>query len=212
MNWNNVSIGQYKRLQKLFKEFIDKKAEEEDNIKFVSRAYSILSGKTIDEILDLPATEFIPVSKEIEFLGTEPKGVIDETVTVNGNKYIVPIDVRKVTTAQYIDYTELTRRDPENIAMMCAIFCVPEGKKYNEGYNVSDLAEEFEDSFRIVDAIGISFFFTELLRTSVKSTLGYLKSELKKELKKVRKNTKTKEKIEAIEASIAALTRIGGAI
>lgn len=212
MSWENVSISKFKSIQGIVAGYLNQPENSRDDVGYIVDMYCLLYDKEKDEVLNRPASDIHKLSDAISFINTKPKPRIDSSVVVNGEKYNIPIDVRSITTAQYIDYTEVLRNDPENIAFMCAIFCVPDGMKYNEGYNVSDLANDFEDSFSIVDAIGIGFFFTELLRTYVKSTLSYLEKNLKKELKKAGKNKESKEKSEAMKLSIEALKRVGGDI
>lgn len=210
MNWEDINIGQYLDIVKVVEKY--NKSSEPDEIAYVLDLLSVCNGKSKDEYMAMPVDELKSLTKELSFISKPPKGRLNDKIEVNDKKYNLTVNVKNITTAQYIDYTETLKNDPENIAMMCAIFCIPDGHKYNEGYHVVDLADEFYDHFKIVDAIGISFFFQKLLETYVKVTLNYLKRQLKKEMKKSKKKKENPEVIQKIKESIEALETVGGLI
>lgn len=212
MTWEDITIDKYLAIVKA----IEQQKKDIENGQFiealfVTDIYKAAKGLSDSDLNDIPATEYGNLIKEIEFIQQPPKPRLSDKVKVGEIEYTIPINIRDVTTAQYIDYSETLKNDPENIAMMCAIFCVPTGKKYNEGYSVSELADFFYDAFPIVDAIGISFFFNQLLKSYVEATLTSLKRSMKKEMSK-RKMKKDPEKVEALRQSINALSKIGGLI
>lgn len=210
MNWEDISIGQYTDIVKVVEKH--NKASEPDEITYVMDLLSVCTGKSKEEFMGMTVDELKLLTNELSFISQPPKGRLNDKIIVNDKKYNLTVNVKNITIAQYIDYTETLKKDPENIAMMCAIFCIPDGHKYNEGYHVVDLADEFYDHFKIVDAIGISFFFQKLYQTSVKVTLNYLKRRLKKEMKKAAKKKEYPEVIQKIKESIEALEAAGGLI
>lgn len=210
MTWEDITIGKYIDIVHVVEKH--KKASDIDEITYVVDILSACTGKSKDEYLSMPVDRLKSVYESISFISQPPKGRLNESIEVNSKKYNLTVNLKNITTAQYIDYTETLKTNPDNIAMMCAIFCIPDGHKYNEGYHVVDLADEFYEHFKIVDAIGISFFFTKLLETYVKVTLNYLKRSLKQEMKKARKSQENPQKIQKIKESIAALERVGGLI
>lgn len=208
MTWEDITISQYLGIAQMVEKH-QKFGDKSNNIDYICDLLWACTGKPKDSFLERPVEELNSLWEDIKFIMEPPKSRFTEVIEVNGKKYNVSISMRDISTAQYIDYTETLKNDPENIAMMCAIFCIPEGHKYNEGYQVVDLAEEFFDSFKIVDAMGISFFFTQLLKSYVKATLNFSKRQLKKEKRKLKKNP---DKIKAITASIEVLKSVGGLI
>ncbi|MCD8041504.1 MAG: hypothetical protein LUH10_00415 [Tannerellaceae bacterium] len=210
MTWEDITIGQFNEIIRIVEKH--SKQAKPDEIQYVVELVSACSGKSKEELLAMPFDALHTFYNEIAFVTQPPKGRLNDKIRVNGKKYNVSVNIKDITTAQYIDYTETLKNDQKNIAMMCAIFCIPDGHTYNEGYHVTDLADEFYDHFKIVDAIGISFFFTKLLESYVKATLSYLKRQLKREIKKAPQNHLNREQIAKIRESITALEHVGGLI
>lgn len=210
MTWEDITIGRYFEIVNIVEKY--KKASEYEQLPYVIDLVAACTGKSKEEYTAMPVSSLKSLVDSIGFISTPPKGRLSPKLVVNSKKYNVTINLKAITTAQYIDYTETLKNNPENIAMMCAIFCIPEGHKYNEGYEVVDLADEFYEHFKIVDAIGVSFFFTKLLKTYVKVTLNYLRRQLKREMKKAKKEKADPTKLRTILESIQALEHAGGLI
>lgn len=192
MNWNDITIKQYKGIAAL-------SPNDYDELTYIAKLLAIVTNKTEEEILNTPVDDFKSESKKLDFLNDNPKPRLPEKkYTVNGKTYIFTPNASKMTAGQYIDYTTTLNNDPENFAFLCAILLIPEGKTYGEDYDVNELAQEFNEHFKMVDVIGISFFFREALKALTKVTLTYLTKKLRKEMKK----EKNPERIKAIETAI----------
>ncbi len=210
MTWEDITIKQFNKLTKVVE--THQKNADSDQITYAVELVSACTNKSVQECLDMPFNELKHFCDDLSFMEDKPKGRLNPSVTINGTTYVVSLKVKDITTAQYIDYTETLKNDPENIALMCAIFCIPKGHAYNEGYDVMELAQEFYEHFKIVDAIGISFFFTKLLQSYVRVTLSFLKRKLKKQMKLYKKNKTNLQEIQKMQQSIEALESAGGLI
>lgn len=153
MTWENITISQYRRICDLSDSGLGE-------LEFVAKLLEIVLGKTEKEILDMPVDEFRQKMGMLAFLKEPLEPAMHRPhYVVDGKKYRLTLNADKMTAGQYIDYTTTLREDGGNYALLTAILLVPEGKEYAEGYDVRELAEEFGDRFRIVDVLGICFFF-----------------------------------------------------
>lgn len=189
-SWKEMPLGTFIEVNNICG---DKHMAEDDK---TFRIAAICAGITYDEIMNMPLNETAELIKNIAFVYTEPKKEkMKSHYIINGVKYIPLKNYEDMTTAQYIDFQAIS----ENINMMLgeylAIFLIPEGHKYNDGYKSSDVAKDIYDYFCVEEALGIANFFTKQCSKSMKRTLLYLESEAKvmqiitrdKEMKEVAK-------------------------
>jgi hypothetical protein len=93
-----------------------------------------------------------------------------------GEWRLIPTLKRKnITTAQYISFQELSAQHSEDkMVQLLACLLIPEGKKFNEGYDIDDVIEAISEHLSIVDANALYAFFLRLSQKSMQSTLNYL--------------------------------------
>lgn len=166
--WDSVTIGQYNQLLRIEEmEF----AEEMDRVIYT---YCALSGEAYNDVLYTPINEMNKKLNTIAFIGEQLTPRISDKVEVNGKTYRLTTNIAKMSTGQYIDYMNVINNDPNNISLLTAIFYVPEGCKYSVGYTIGDLSKEFEEHFKIVDALGASSFFQLVLESLMTAIHKYL--------------------------------------
>lgn len=153
--WEDVTISQYHEIVAI----ADMKISPLDKtLNFLS----VMSGKEVDYYLDLPLDQVKEEIKSIEFIThtkAHPRLKDGGIYTIDETRYRLTLNARQMTAGQFIDYENTIESNPGDIAMLCAVFCVPDGKKYGEGYDPLDVKEIFFNKFKMVDAMGISFFF-----------------------------------------------------
>lgn len=170
-SYNEVSVGMYLRLNKA--------AEELDEQQRTISLVSILSGYSEGELLNMPYEKFERLTATAGFLLTQPKPVEVRKVYEVGEWRLVPTLRRKnITTAQYISFQELSAQGNENIVALLACFMIPEGKKFNEGYDIEDVIEAMNEHLSIVDANALYAFFLSMCHRSMRSTLNYLRAKI----------------------------------
>lgn len=179
MKWNDVTVSQFLELQEIIK------IEDETD-----RLLAIIELFFGENSVDLPIYEFNKKIKELDFLKTEvPKNHIVNTATVNGRKYKVDALVGHISTAQYVDFTNYMKEDPEkNITKCLSVFFIPEGHKYNDSYDMLQVIDDM-GSLPIDIAMSESFFFSRQYKKFIKifqssSIKKIKKTNLPKEVKK----------------------------
>lgn len=178
MKWEDITINQYKAISKI-------DLNQSNEIDSIIDLLVAVTGKTSEEILDMPMDEFNILTKELDFLKEviKPRMKSDKYI-VDGKEYRLTANAKSMTAGQYIDYTTTLQADPENFGMICATILVPKGKKYGEGYDPLEISEVFNKHFKMVDVMGVSFFFLKTSEALMQATLCSLNRKLKKELKK----------------------------
>ena len=185
-NWNEISINTFEKLQGLFN--LEKTGDEQmDNLNMNISMLSILCDVDEDTITDLPVNDFTELSKQCMFINEMPKAKIKDKYEINGQMYEVQFNVEDMTMNQYIDFQTFIKEKEKYLKNICACFLIPKGKKYGDGYKISEVVEDIGNSFSIVDAHSIFFFFTLLFQSLTKATLACLVKKMKREKKKMNK-------------------------
>lgn len=144
-------------------EHLSKIAESDtDDIEKQIQMVSVLTGKSVKEVEDLPISVYHDLAKKTVFLMREPavEQIKSNTVKINERVYVITNDVTKITTAQYIDFQEYMKQG-KNLANVLSTLLVPKGEKYGE----ADFLEVKKDIERlpICTALGLyAFFFAKI--------------------------------------------------
>lgn len=167
MKWSDVKLYQFNKLQELLK--IEN--EEERLIEIAE----LLLG---EDVLELPISEFSKKIKELSFLqGEMPSNIPPKKVTVNGKKYYVDCLLGNITTAQYVDYTNHAKT--EDVSKMLSVFIIPEGHKYNDGYDMIDVINDI--SYLPITVVNdIAFFFAKHFSAFMKIFRYYSVKQIEK--------------------------------
>lgn len=197
-NWSDISIKKFDEISDILSHINN--VNDEEALEININLLSILCDVSVEEIEDLPLTEFSKLVKQTEFLKEMPKVDIKDSYVINGKKYVLCANVSKMTTAQYIDYQTLIKNADKNVKELLSVFLIPKGKKYGE-YDLEEVMSDIYNYFPIADARAVSFFFTLVLQSLTKATLISLERRTKKELKKAKTKVE-KEKIEILLGTI----------
>lgn len=132
--WSEVTLGQFARLEKLYKG-----AASEgyiDNIDIIS----ILSGRERDDVMALPLEFISTMQTHLVFLELEPEieGATDR-VEIDGETYIINYK-EKLKFGEYVDFDQLVKSNPNDYPSMFAIIC----RKEDEAYDSEYVANEFQ--------------------------------------------------------------------
>lgn len=192
--WSDVTLSQFDQILSI------SEIKKNDLDKMID-VLSVMTGETSEyykEMLLDDVTEQLTRISELKSDLLKPSK-LNDTYIVEGIKYKLTTSAKQMTAGQFIDYQVTLHNNPKDIAMMCAIFLIPDGKKYGEEYDVMKLKETLYNSFKYVDAMAISFFFQKTLDVLSKTTLSYSIKKLKKEMKKQKDPEKLKSLEEAIQ-------------
>lgn len=176
MTWYDVTLYQFIELKKLM--------ENEDEIERVVSIAELLLGS---DVSDLPLKDFNERFKQLDFLSEEiPNKIPPKKIEVNGRKYYMDCLLGNVSTAQYVDYTNHAKTN--DISKMLSVFLIPDGHKYNDGYNMEQVFNDIYDlPIPIVNSA--AFFFGKQFKLFMRIFQRYSikqlkKTKMKKEMKK----------------------------
>ena len=193
-NYRKLPIGKYNEIVKLCETEMD---EVDRKVKIVG----ILTGLTDDEVLALPLTDFTECCAKAKFIDLPcPETLIpsvSKSYPVGGFNLVPVTDMRKVTTAQYIDFLSFSKDKEHNIVEMLSCFLVPKGMDYNEGYDILDVHNAIKEEMSVAEVLAVLAFFFGSWTRSIHSTLS--SSE------RMARRVKDKEKRQMIMERIAEL-------
>lgn len=190
-SWDQVSIEMYKALANV---------TEEDPILRNIEYLSILNDLPTSHYKNLTINQLKEHFKQIQFLFTQPKkSTLDLkhlrlkltnsiTITsaskanvssINTIKCKVMKNLDKFSYAQYVDFQAITSTEEQDLARLLSVFLVPEGYKYNEGYDIEEFIQLINSSLPITQAQDLSFFLSKSLMNSTKRNLTYYKVVMK---------------------------------
>lgn len=159
--------------------------------------FALLSGKSESDILSLPLGDYSAMAAKAAFLSRPctPAKIPD------GYRYgdLVPTtDFRKIITAQYIDFQSFSKGFPGTLVEVLSIFLIPEGKMYNEGYDIADVHKAVGD-MPFPEALGLSAFFFGKYLTSIEDSLTSWGQEVRTMKDKAKKKATMKKIAEVQE-------------
>lgn len=197
-SWKEISINTFNKLKEIRINSNDSLELLDSNIALLS----ILCDVDEDTIASLTTSEFSTLLSQTTFLSTLPKVKIQDTYTINGNKYEVFLSLKDMSVAQYIDFQTFYKDQDKYYKELLACFLIPKGKKYGEDYDIQKVIDDIGNHLSIVDANSILFFFVLLFQSLTKATLTYSIRQMKKARKKM-----NKEEQEKIDMAIAEMKR-----
>ena len=193
--WEDITISDYKEIISITQKELDSDLEKSISI------LAILCECTEDDLYSMNANKLYKLLSEIEWLKQPYKfnhNWSSKHITINGIKYDVVVDINKFTVAQYADLQVYwdKRDDIDYMAKLLTLFIIPNGKTYNNGYDIVQLANIIENNVSINDFNSICFFFLKSCLIFIKASLLYSNWELmmkekdkekKKQLKEIQK-------------------------
>jgi hypothetical protein len=153
--WSEVTLGQFARLEKLYKG-----AASEgyiDNIDIIS----ILSGRERDDVMALPLEFISTMQTHLVFLELEPEvGGASNVIEYEGEIYQVNYK-EDLTFGEYIDADTILKKDPTNYPAILAIICRKEGEAYDSDFvaNVYPKRVEMFDQMSVLKVLPVVSFF-----------------------------------------------------
>lgn len=163
LSWNEMKVADYIRLREISK--LQMATEDEKNLMVAA----IIAEKPYQEILQMPLDKARELMDKTEFLLQQPvPGKTKRKYELNGRTYRLFKDPSEMTVAQYIDFQQIYKEGFEKMPCeLLAIFLVPEGHQYNDGY---DKDQQLEDMLEmgITEALGVCDFFIRRCLKSIR--------------------------------------------
>ena len=184
-DWKDVNLGMWQRMNEI--------TQREDEIQRIVGFVALFNDMTEDDVLAMSLDEFKAHMKELAWMNTPPEiEQPKEEYTINGKQYVLTMNFRKLTTAQYIDFQSYTKS--EDYSQMLSVFLIPKGKKYGEGYDVFETQQDLKQ-MPVGEVLGLMGFFIILYRSWSAALLKY-SSRI---LRKAAKREKSKELMETVK-------------
>lgn len=200
-NYNLLSVGKYLQIQDIAKE------EELSDIDKQVAIIAVLADLSEDAVLDLPIMEYKALAEKSKFL-EKPMNVpknIASTYTLDGWELVPTTDIRKMTTAQYIDFQTFSKEGEKKLIEVLSCFLIPRGKKYNEDYDILEVQKALRNYLTITNCLALSAFFLAKFNRSIKGMLIYSKWIAKIKLKKGKEKQEILKKIDQMLKEIPNL-------
>lgn len=188
--YSMLPLGKYEEIQKIDK--MDNLEEIDKQVKIIS----VLTDLDEDTILNLPINEYKRLSARSKFLETPPTSPARIAKSYKIGKFeLIPVtDIRKVITAQYIDFQSFHQAGlEEHFVEILSCILVPKGKKYNQDYDIIEVQEALRDYMNVLDGCSLYAFFLTSCKGSIKDILTYSLKEAEQIRNKVMRERLTKE-------------------
>lgn len=174
-NYRDLPLGKY--------EEIIKANDIENDIDRQVAVLAILTGLSERELLNLPIAEYSALAAKTAYLQTPVPKVSRPASRYTAGKFtLIPTtDLRKITAAQYIDFQTLAPQGDKHIVEILSCFLVPEGCKYNDGYDIIEVQTAIREDLSVMDALCLSAFFLKKYAALTRSTRISLEKALRTE-------------------------------
>ena len=175
MTWDNITIGQYYKIQ-------DEVEAWEHPIKKGVAPLVILSGYTMDELLDMEASKLAKLQDKYDFIRQRMK---PKTIT-KWNGYKIEARINKLTAGQYIDIDSIRKEKGENkYHQYMAILAKGEIDDFEKK------AEYFRKEMPITVAMGTASFFLQQWQKYQQLIQHSLTKEMQKMEKQLKRLTRS---------------------
>lgn len=192
-DWENISIDKYYEI----KDILDDETDDDitKNVKMVA----VITDKDEDEVWSMDMAEAGEYISKLTFLNKFelPKNP-NMKIKLPNYDLVVMKDVTKINVAQYVDFQNFVKLPlREGMEKILSIFLIPEGCKYNEGYDIIDLQKEIRENISFRVAEGLLSFFIEKYGELLIHSLVYCRKQIRKT-----KNPEMMEKFKKTEKEI----------
>ena len=196
-NYRNLPVGKYLEICDLARD------ENVDPLTQQVKTISILTGLTEDEVLALPIMEYKELAGKTKFLEKDYDGKLQiaKSYGLNGMELIPVKDITKINVAQYVDFQTFSKEGDKYIVESLSTLLIPKGKKYNEGYEISDVHKAIRENLSVADVLSLSAFFLKMWVKSIKDFQIFSIKEIQKIPDKERRD-KLMKQMEEIHSKI----------
>lgn len=172
MNWKQITLHQWKQLEEISNK------EYEDDILKTADIISVVFG--IDDPMELTPSQFNAFVSELNFLTESiPETKLCNTYTINGTKYNFDGNCFSMTMSQLMDWRSFSTAEHIDYGNCLSVFLVPEGHKYNDGYDMEKTLEDI-DLLPITDVMKIYSFWQAGFVLFTETLTSYFNKQMKK--------------------------------
>ena len=192
-NWDSITIEKYYDLQDILNDEVDDDITK--NVKMVA----LITDIDEDEVWNMDMAEAGEYISRLQFLNKfELPDNPNMKFNLPGYQLKVMKDVSKISVAQYVDFQNFVKLPlREGMEKILSIFLIPEGCKYNDGYDIIDVQKEIRENLSFRVAEGLLSFFIEKYGELLIHSLVYCRRQVKKT-----KDPEMMEKLEKTEKEV----------
>lgn len=168
-SYKELPIGKYMIINGICKE------EAYDDITKQVKIISILADMSEDEVLHLPLPDYKTMAAATRFLED-----VDHDRHKAARRYILgdwvllpTMDYRKMETAQFVDFQTFAPIVDTHLPELLSCLLVPEGHRYNEGYDITEVQRAIREELSVTDALSLSAFFLTRFKALLTHSLDY---------------------------------------
>lgn len=170
-SWKDITVGDMMQIKEIGT--LQLATEDEKNM----RVAALLAGIDFEQIMQhTPLSQVRKYMDNASFLvDTKPQPIkARKTYEINGRTYKMLRNEMDLTVAQYIDFQSVEKEGFDKMpGELLAIMMVPEGHKYNDGYDREQVIEDMYD-LNVEEALGICDFFTRRFFNSLNLVMTIL--------------------------------------
>lgn len=203
-DWDSITIEKYYDIMDVFD-------GDGDDITKNVRLVSVLLDKDEDEIWDMELSVAGDYISKLQFLNKfDIPSHPNMNIKLPGYDLKVMKDVTKINVAQYVDFQNFVKLPlREGMDKLLSIFLIPEGFKYNDGYDILDLQSTIRKNMSFRVAEGLLGFFLKKYGELLIHSLHYCRRQIKK-TKNPEMMEKWKKTQEETEKKLKDLTALVG--
>lgn len=167
-SWEDVPI-------RVYKELVAANAEGDSMSRNVA-TIAILCDTTEEEVWNLSLPQIGALTSQLQWIKDfDFRKDFKKVRGVKAGKFDCALtdNMADFSVAQYVDFNALWSAPERDMAMLLTTFLVPRGHRYNEGYDILELRDAFEEGVSIAMANSLCFFFLKSLLISMRVTLIY---------------------------------------
>jgi len=203
-DWDNITIEKYYTIMDILND------ETDDDITKNVKLVAILLDKDEEEIWDMDLSEAGDYISRLMFLNKfDIPSHPNMNIKLPGFDLKVMKDVTKINVAQYVDFQNFVKLPlREGMDKILSIFLIPEGFKYNDGYDIIEVQKTIRENLSFRVAEGLLGFFLRKYGRSLIHSLVYCKRQIRKmkdkemQEKWMMVETETKKKLQDLTALI----------
>lgn len=198
-NWTKVTVGKYEEIRRITN-------SGRDVTEVNTELLSVLTDIDVEDLLDMPLMRYNNLLQCTGFLYDEiPQRMVATKYVLGGVTFDVMLNIEKMTAAQFIDYQNYIKDIDNNLVPLISIFLIPQGYKYNDGYNIIEMQNIIRNNLCIIDANALAAFFLRWYESLLKATVSYLIKKVKRLMKK----ETNKEAVKKMQEAITLLEKSG---
>ena len=192
-DWDNITIEKYYKIKDILDDEVDDDITK--NVKLVA----VITGKDEKEVWSMDMAEAGDYISKLTFLNKfELPKHPNMKIKLPNYDLVVIKDLTKINVAQYVDFQNFVKMPmKEGMEKILSIFLIPDGCKYNDGYDIIDLQKEIRENLSFRVAEGLLSFFMEKYGTLLIHSLVYCRRQVRKT-----KNPEMMEKLEKTEKEL----------